>query len=206
METRVPIKQEIRKEVLAKRLMLSEQEVFIKSEKICKNLLRMEAYCQADVLLLYAPIRKEVQVDKIFQDGIKKGKRIYFPKVLDKETMNFYQIDNPAELREGCMGIMEPLPSVDKQFFYSQVVEKEQKKTFMLMPGVAFSKSGFRIGYGGGYYDRYLQDKPLMIKAALCYEMQMVSTLSHDTHDIKADCVITENNIFYTSKMEEAYV
>lgn len=197
MEIRVPIKQQIRKEILAKRLTIPEEEVLIKSEKICKNLLQMEIYCQADVLLLYAPIKKEVQVEIILQDGMKKGKRIYFPKVLDKETMNFYQVDNPAELRRGCMGIMEPVPSLDTQFFYSQIVEKEQKRTLMLMPGVAFSKSGFRIGYGGGYYDRCLQDKPGIIKAALCYEVQMVNALSHDTYDIKADCVITENNIFY---------
>lgn len=183
----------IRKRIIVSRDALAADLWDEKSVKIQKNIMKSELYKSADCLMIYADFHGEVGTFLLIEDALLKGKHVFLPKVLENFTesrMEFYEIFSSAELLNGYKGIKEPTGNLQRTFDY----DKYQASTLlMLVPGVAFSKEGYRIGYGKGYYDIYLADKPLIIKCGMCFDMQIVDDIPYEATDIKMDLIIGED-------------
>lgn len=184
-------KQQIRQRILANRNEMTKEDVENKSALIAGNVIKTPDYEEADNILLYADYRHEVMTREIFKDAFQKKKRVFFPKSLDNGTMEFYQVVSIKQLCSGYKGIMEPLESCTVKYEF-----RREEDTLAIVPGVAFDTKGYRVGYGKGFYDRYLQDKRQITLMGLAYALQMVDEIPHDTYDIKMDKVVTEEIIY----------
>ena len=114
------------------------------------------------------------------------------PKCNPKDsTMEFYQVVSIRQLMDGYKGIKEPIANVEHQYFHHK-----EENSLIIIPGVAFDMNGHRIGYGKGYYDRYLQDKRQMTAVALAFAQQLVDEIPHEIYDIRMDKIVTEEIIY----------
>ena len=111
------------------------------------------------------------------------GKKVYAPKVLSKTDMEFYCLSDVDDLVSGYMGIMEPSDSCEKA---------NTRNGLFIMPGLAFDYDFHRIGYGGGFYDRYLSEDNTFIKAALAFDFQLLESIPYEEHDLKPDYIVTQ--------------
>ncbi|MCM1272116.1 MAG: 5-formyltetrahydrofolate cyclo-ligase [Clostridium sp.] len=171
-------KKKLRKRMLALRSGLAKAYVIEASHEICTLLQRCQTYRKADNICLYVPVNNEVNVTELFESVSAK---IYLPKV-QENIMEFYLYTGMEHLVNGAYNIPEP---------DSGVPLTPDDHTLVVMPGVAFSRDGYRLGYGGGYYDRYLQRYPQCNKIAVCYKEQMVDTIPFEAYDVKPDSIIS---------------
>ena len=168
---------------------LSETERLQKSRQITEKLLATAAWEQAKRVLLYASCGSEVSTDLLIDVALTQGKEVYLPKVLNSR-MEFFQITAKEELVPGYRQIFEPTGQT-KRFLPDGLIP-----ALLIAPGLAFDKTGARIGYGKGYYDRYLgaiadADRPTL--AGICFSCQLFDRLDgQKPHDIDMDFVITE--------------
>jgi len=165
---------------LRKGMILSE--VSEKSRNIVNRILVKESYKKADCIYAYIGTRNEVDLQALIEDAWMKGKRVAVPRVCGQD-MSFYYIESYADLVKGNFGILEPKDGA---------MQAEEKDALMLIPGVAYDKMGNRIGYGGGYYDRYLSGVHNHYIIAPAYEFQIVNMLASEKHDIQVDEIISE--------------
>ena len=177
-------KKHIRSLIQNKRNLLSDKEISGMSLKIADYIINMKEFKEADNILTYVSFRSEVKTDYIIENAFELGKKVFVPKVIGK-NMIFVKIESFKELTQGYMGIREPVSSD----------EADIKEGFMCMPGMVFDNECNRIGYGGGFYDRYLSKDNEFIKAALCYDFQILEEIPHDPHDLKPDYVISEKRV-----------
>lgn len=185
-------KAEIRKRILAVRKGLTDEETASKSESIVQKVIKTPEYREADNILLYADYCREVMTRGIFEDALLHRKRIYFPRV-DKlaNSMEFYQVISVRQLERGYMDILEPKEEVRSRYRF-----QSKEDTLVILPGVAFDTAGYRIGYGKGFYDRFLANKRQLSTMALAYACQIVDEIPRDKHDIKMDKIVTEEIIY----------
>ncbi len=194
-------KNSIRKQFLSLRNAMPLDECIKKSMDIMQNVLSLSQIQTARYILCYASYKSEVMTGKLIEELLKMEKQIYLPRVSGEE-MDFYHIKSLADLAEGYKGI--PEPSVNCSDIFTQKIWEENKAhTVMLLPGAAFSETGARIGYGKGYYDRYLMRIPCKERIALCYEMQIVETIPADDFDIPVSAIVTEEKIRHIIKENE---
>ena len=185
-------KAELRKEILKLRAALNEEEWQQKSNAITEQVLAQKEFQEADTVLLFASYKSEVDTGGIFQAALQANKKIFFPKVEGKE-MSFYQVTKETDLVERYRGIPEPKADGQSRFF-----PNPEEKVFVLMPGAVFDKNGGRIGYGGGYYDRFLQwlesqvPKGNVWKVAIAFSCQIVEcgVIPREMHDVAPDELI----------------
>lgn len=186
----------LRQEILKKRDALSEMEQRARSERIVERLLDSVWYQQAKKLLCYVAFKSEVRTEWLLRQALSDGKQVYCPKVQGRD-MDFYRIEDVKELAAGYRGILEPAASIERSF----LPEAENSQVLMIIPGAVFDAHYHRIGYGGGYYDRYLArcEKQLvtgcLYKAALAYELQLVERLPVQAHDQQVDRIVTEQRV-----------
>lgn len=186
-------KKEIRKRILMLRDALPPDKRLRSRTLLTERILGHQWYYLADAILLFVSFGSEIDTSLIMEDAFRSKKRVYVPKIMPsaekgKERMEFYRILSRRELAEGYRGIMEPAKPQDRErFLYS---EEQTDKTLMLMPGVAFDPVRNRLGYGGGFYDRYLEDKPRLRTIAIGFDCQMVSAIEGEKTDIKPMQVI----------------
>lgn len=203
-------KQSLRKDILRKRNALSTEEQQEKSRRILQRLFTLEEYRKAENILCYVSWRSEVQTQELIDLALAQGRKVYCPKVhvhnLEKDMktvqenrMDFYRIMGLEELRPGFQGIREPQETAEGLF----AGEENRGNTLMLLPGAVFDQDSFhRIGYGGGYYDRYLArcgrliEKGLLHTAAVAYELQLVKNLPAQEHDMRVGAIITEQRVY----------
>lgn len=185
-------KSEIRKRILEARGALTQDEVAAKSDAILQKVLKTPEYMEADNILLYADYNREVMTRGIFEDAMMRKKRVYFPKS-DQFTnaMTFYQTVSVKQLEKGYMGI--PEPKENPQLCYKFNANED---TLVIVPGVAFDMAGFRLGYGKGYYDKFLSNRRQLSTMALAFACQIVEELPSEPHDIKMDKIVTEEIIY----------
>ncbi|MBO5197326.1 MAG: 5-formyltetrahydrofolate cyclo-ligase [Lachnospiraceae bacterium] len=166
------------------------------SRYICERVIAMEEYRNASRVFLYMALPGEVETGMILKDALAAGKQVYIPKVLEKGVMEFYQVTREDEWDVGSFGIREPLGVRG---------EEAERQGFLIVPGVAFDRSCYRIGFGGGYYDRYLTEakKGAFVTAALAYEFQIVPELAPEEWDIPLDMVVTPGEIIRRSPCEQ---
>ena len=175
-------KSELRKMILEQRKALSDEEVSELSVQICNKVKETQEYIEADDICMYMPANNEVDVTYLIEDAWSKGKTVWLPKTAGRR-MDFFKFDSTTPLSEGSFKILEP---------ESDIMLEPDDKTLILMPGVAFSLDGGRIGYGAGYYDIYLEQHSASKKVAVGYDFQIVDELPIEEHDIKPDFIITE--------------
>ena len=172
-------KKEMRKKMLSLRDSLSEKERREKSRVIAKRLFTLEEFQKAEVVLSYQSFRSEVETTEMNQKIRESGKSLYLPKTYaDRKEMAFYRVYSDADLIPGYQGILEPQ---EKEPFTEELVSLKPEKVLMLMPGAAFDDKGNRIGYGGGYYDRYLELHP-----------QLHTEVEAEACDIRVNRILTD--------------
>lgn len=185
------MKQKIRQELIAKRQALSLDYVENKSQIIAQKVTALPEFNKAKTIMVYLAFRNEVDTHHIIQGALVQEKRIVVPisqrqdwKIIPAEIKNY-----PDDLEEGTYGILEPKPQA-----YHPV--EPQEIDLVLIPGVAFDERGYRLGYGAGYYDRFLSRlRPDAVTMALAYEMQILPDVYPESHDQKVDLIITEERI-----------
>lgn len=190
-------KRNIRKRILSLRNEMSLKLREEKSNKILLALYGMEQYKEASIILTYVDYQSEVITTPLLSNALTDNKQVFAPRVCGEE-MEFYRITDIKDLAEGYKGIREPICG---EGFLDEIgsmkVSEEATTALMLLPGAVFDKRGHRIGYGKGFYDRYLKrlsEAGINIyKIALCYECQLLSEIPYDNHDVSVDMVITEN-------------
>ncbi|MCM1118300.1 MAG: 5-formyltetrahydrofolate cyclo-ligase [bacterium] len=153
-ENKTEEKRRIRREMLSRRDALTAQQLSRATCLITERLLGHQWFYQAQSLLCYVSYGSELNTWELIQEALRLGKQVYVPRVEVRPYMNFHRIYSMQELRPGFHGIMEP---PETACIYRG---ERDERTLMLMPGVAFDSYGVRLGYGGGYYDRYLAAHP----------------------------------------------
>ncbi len=183
----------LRQAILTKRDILSLKE---KSEKSCaikRNLFSMQEFKRAKTIALYVSFRSEVETEATIKESLKLGKRVVVPvsRVREKELQMAYIENFDDDLEMGAYEIPEPKTNRLKPVDLDDL-------DIIILPGSVFDMSGYRLGYGGGYYDRFLQVVGSRVKTiGLAYEIQVVDKVPKESHDIPVDWIVTEKRIIH---------
>ncbi len=177
-------KSRLRRDILGKRRKLPQSVRWEKSALILKVLLSEKVFSDASSVALYFPVNGEVDTNEIFKKCVDLEKKVFFPKTLDSDLV-FLRTRNIEELAPGAFAIPEPPADAE--------CARSNELDLVLVPGVVFDSSGNRIGYGKGFYDRFLKDIPRQMRFGLAYRFQVLETIpSHET-DVKTGRIITED-------------
>ena len=178
-------KHSIRQEILNLRQALGEDEQKYKSNLIYQSIINDEYFIKAPVLLVYLSTKYEVSTTSLIKKAWELGKTVAAPKV-NGGVMDFYVFSSFNQLKVGPFyGILEPTTTEPIQ----------TKDALIIMPGVAFDYQRNRIGYGKGYYDRYLSEHPDYETIALSFDCQLLKKIPSEEHDLKPNKIITETGI-----------
>ncbi len=175
---------------------MTEKDVFRLSQSIHTKLFQFPLFEQSDEILMYASLAGEVETLTLIQRLLDKGKKVYCP-VTQGETMAFYRIFSPDDLKEGNFHVLEPTVNLRNIF-----IPGKEMKCCMILPGLMFDKKGNRLGYGKGFYDKYLSSLPEgnnITKIALSYDSMVKDKIPSEENDYQADYIITEYRIFHCS-------
>lgn len=180
----------IRSSIRKLRDSMPEDERSVKSERITDSVTGTPEYKAARDVLIYVSTGSEADTTELIKRCFEDKKNVYVPKVYGKE-MRFISIGSLDELTPGYYGIMEPVSDVP-------VWEKGSMDTYndslCIMPGLAFDRKFNRIGYGGGFYDKFLE-KAQVYKMAVCYDCQIVERIDAQDTDIKPDMIVTDMEV-----------
>jgi len=184
-------KKEIRQQMIQKRKSLSTKDLKDKSLKIFHQLQGTEPYKSATKLMTYVPFQEEIHTTLLIEDFLKKNLQVFIPVTKPKEKLIVISelLDLEKDLESGHFGVLEPKA-------YAFRPKDPKIIDLIIVPGLAFTKSGYRIGYGGGYYDRFLptlDQKPTTI--ALALDFQIVDSLPLDDFDVPVDMIVTESQV-----------
>lgn len=180
------MKKQKRAELKRLREALENKELL--SEKITETFLSSELYKNADTLLLYYSVGSEASTNDIFTSALNDGKRVAFPLCTDTDgLMRFYYIIDESQLVSGMYGIKEPIKGCEEYHFSHSGV--------CIVPGLSFDREGYRIGYGKGYYDRFLSQFT-GTSIGLCFEALLSESLPKDAYDKKVNYLITDKKIY----------
>ena len=183
-----PEKESLRKLLLQKRENTSSDFLEIASGKIQKKLKKIKDFRDAQKVGAYYPIGNEVQTNELIQELLSNGKEVFLPKTIGAE-MEFRKINDFASLEKGNFDIMEPKDNC----------EKDNKLDILLVPTVGISVDGVRLGYGHGFYDKFLT-KYSIPTISLVMEKQIVKKIPRSTHDILIDWIVSEERVTKTHK------
>ncbi len=178
-------KDEIRKEVLKKRERIPELMLKARSGIITRTLEQEQVFIRSDLIYVYVSLPLEVDTFGLIKDAWAMGKDVAVPKV-DKDELTFFRLDSFEQLKEGCFHVLEPQNAV----FVNPV-----REGLVIMPGVAFDKRKNRIGYGKGYYDRFLNRYPDHPTCALSFDFAVYEEIPAEEHDRRPDLLITDRRI-----------
>lgn len=184
-------KKVIRKKLLEERAKISSNDILEKSSAIKDTLFSLSQYKESSFIFSFISFKDEVNTHEIIKNSIAIGKKVGVPISVPKtkELLVSEIIDFDKELELGYYGILAPKDE------YTRIVSPKIVD-LVLVPGVAFDKRGYRVGYGGGYYDRFFNKlEKSVIKIGLCYEMQILTEVPTDNYDIPIDYIITEKGL-----------
>ena len=176
-------KKAAREFVRKRKKQMTVEEIKAKSKKILERLLKEPCFLQAETLYCYVSYNQEVMTKPLISQALAMGKKVAVPKVIGEE-MEFIYLNSLDELARGYQGIEEPTGTT---------VAKEDR-VLMILPGLAFDEQGNRVGYGGGFYDRYLNRNRMnnYIKVAVGFDFQVVEHLEMEECDELVDIILTE--------------
>lgn len=170
----------LRREIREKKKAMSTEEIEVRSARLGELFAQTEAYKNAETIYGYMPYNQEVRTVPILEQAIRDGKKVAVPKVYG-DIMKFIYLEDLTQVEKSDMGIPEPV---------ADEPVAEDQTALVLMPGLAFDKEGHRIGYGGGFYDKFLMAEPNHPTVALCYDFQMYAHLDTEEFDIPVDLVL----------------
>jgi 5-formyltetrahydrofolate cyclo-ligase len=180
-------KETLKKKFLLQRNSLSSYDVFINSWYAQENLLNSIFFPKSKIIGLYYPILNEVQTFRIIHRSLFIKKTVCLPKLLDGEII-FFSITNVSDLKLGKFNIREPLLNKNN------ICEVDT----VITPGLVFDRSGYRIGYGKGYYDNFFNkvSRKKITAIGLCYDFQLISdSIPYELHDAKLNVLITNKEV-----------
>lgn len=183
-----PEKKSIRSILLEKRDNTSFDLLKIASEKINKKLKKIKEFSDAQKIGVYYPIGSEIFTQDIIQELLSKGKEVYLPRV-SENNMDFKKITDFSSLEKGSFDTMEP----------KIVCETENNLDVVLVPTVGITPKGVRLGYGQGFYDRFLA-KHKTTTISLTLEKQIVKNIPKSEHDMLIDWIVTEDRVLKTQR------
>ncbi len=173
-------KKELRRAIREQKRAMTEEQIDAASIRLGELFAQCRQYQEAKTIYGYLPYNQEVRTVPMLQRALEEGKKVAVPKVYG-DTMNFIYLEDLSQVETGYAGIPEPV---------ADGPVAEDPTALVLMPGLAFTKSGDRMGYGGGFYDKFLAAEPDHPTVALCYSFQMVESLPTADYDIPVDCVL----------------
>jgi len=170
--------------MLAKRLFFAKQEADVCATLIRKRIEIFQDYRNAKTVMCYLPLRGEVDTVDLIEQFIQEGKQVLLPVLLEGEIQPCV-FTSFQQLQTGPFDVFEP---IEKNLVSPEEID------FICVPGLAFNQGRYRLGYGGGYYDRFLPRlRANCFKVGLAYDFQIVDLMPVEAHDIKLDMIITEN-------------
>ena len=173
-------KKALRAEIRAKKRAMTAQEIEEKSAALAKAFYETAEYKNAKTIYGYLPYNQEVRTTQMLAHALADGKQVAVPKVYGDE-MKFILLSDLSQVVKGYAGIPEPIADGPVAVDPTALV---------LMPGLAFDPEGHRLGYGGGFYDKFLAAEPDHPTLALCYDFQMLPHLDTESYDIPVDRVL----------------
>jgi 5-formyltetrahydrofolate cyclo-ligase len=173
-------KKALRADIRAKKRAMTTAEIEEKSRVLGELFAQSPLYRNAGTIYGYLPYNQEVRTVPMLEQALRDGKRVAVPKVYGDE-MRFIYLDDFTAVEKGYAGIPEPV---------ADGPVAEDKTALVLMPGLAFDPMGHRIGYGGGFYDKFLAAEPNHPTVALCFDFQMLPSLETEEFDIPVDQVL----------------
>lgn len=182
-------KDELRRKMKSLRAEISDKEE--RNKKIFQNLFFCKEFLRGERYFIYRSFGSEADTAGIVDELLRRGKKVYFPRTRGS-MMEIVRFKGQA-FRRGAYGIEEP-----------EGEASEDKPDICILPLLAADKECRRLGYGGGYYDRFLSGKgQATLKIGICYQLQIIDEIPVESHDVPADIVITDENIFYRRIMED---
>ena len=189
-------KKELRRHLLTVRSRLSSEYKKECSDIISGKVIQQSEYQEAKTVMFYMPVRGEVDVLPAFQAALLSGKRVILPKTEKEEkSIRCYEVKGLKDLEKGAYGILEPEESKCREIGFQEV-------DLVIVPGVGFDVSGFRLGYGGGYYDRLLSRSPGVSRMGVAYDEQIVADVMPEPHDSMMDCLISPKKILEFNRLK----
>ena len=173
-------KKALRAEIRQKKRAMTEEQIVAASCRLGELFASSEQYRQAKTIYGYLPYNQEVRTVPMLERALAEGKRVAVPKVYG-DQMKFIYMTDLNRVEKGYSNIPEP---VDDE------PVADDPTALVLMPGLAFDREGHRIGYGGGFYDKFLAEEPGHPTVALCYDFQMLEQLETEEFDIPVDLVL----------------
>lgn len=177
-------KKTLRNRIKGMKLSMSKEEIDDKSNKITERLISMSEYENAKRIYAYVSYNQEVSTAGFIRKAIADGKCVLVPRVYG-DIMKYHVIKSLNELKPGAYGILEPDNDITDDVF----------EGFMLLPGLAFDEKKHRMGYGGGFYDKYLSEHKNHFKVALAYDFQVFDNIPAEEFDVPADVIVTEDRV-----------
>lgn len=173
-------KKTLRKQIRDQKRAMTPEQIETASRKLGELFLASDLYHNAKTIYGYLPYNQEVRTVPMLEQALADGKKVAVPKVYGEE-MKFIYLTDLTQVSDGYAGIPEPV---------ADGPVAEDPTALVLMPGMAFDRQGHRIGYGGGFYDKFLAAEPEHPTIALCYDFQMVEYLPTEEFDVPVDCVL----------------
>ena len=178
------------KNLLRQRLLQERRDLCVelyhrKSEVIQSLLCRHDCFVSAGTVALYCPVNNEVDTGMLFSLARKLGKQVFYPRV-DGVALGFHEVSRHQDLVPGSFGVLEPVSGGDTH---------RAGFDLTVVPGVAFDLRGHRLGYGKGYYDRWLSVNRSGILVGLAFDLQIVDALPAEEHDQQLDYIVTETRL-----------
>ena len=165
---------------------LSDEAQRIASEAACKRILAFAPYQEAACVMAYVACRGELDISSVIEDILIGGKHLVLPRCEADGIMTARRITSLDQLVSGAYGI--PAPQETSEIVVPQEID------FILVPGTAFDGDGYRLGQGGGYYDRFMKETNA-VRAGVCHDEALLEHVPHEAHDLRMDAVITPGTL-----------
>ena len=179
------MKNQLKESILKKRNSLPKEEIIEKSKQIEKNLLNLEYYNKSKTIMFFVSFNNEVNTHELLKKAL-KDKTVVIPKVSHHEIEPSVIISLDNLVASGKFKILEPIETM--KIAYKNI-------DLILVPGIVFDKEGHRIGYGLGYYDKFLSKVPKAIKIGLAFDFQVIDKIPREMHDVPVDFIVTEKMV-----------
>jgi 5-formyltetrahydrofolate cyclo-ligase len=186
-------KRRLRSELIAARARLAPGEREARSLDIADRVAEVPGFLEARVLAIYAPLGTEVNVTEIARRAMVRGVWLAYPRLVHGERRLAYARTEPERLVPGPLGTLEPPPGAPEVAL--------PDIDCVVVPGVAFSQDGHRLGRGGGHYDATLAQMPRAVRLGVAFEAQLVAELPREPHDAPLDAVVTEARVLLVPRV-----
>ncbi len=178
------LKKRHRQAALQKRFKTNKKDIALFSGRITDRLLELECVKNASCVMAFWPHMNEPDLKIFIRKCIESKKKVLLPKVLEKSKMIAVDYSEESKMKKNKYGIMEP----------AGVYKSEYNPDVIIVPGIVFDKNLHRIGFGGGYYDRFLKQVNA-VKVGVCFESHIIDDIKAHDFDVPMDMVVTQDRI-----------